>query len=192
MIGIRISSAIRLHYLKHLFGQSIHVLDSMPPGYAVSTITSTSNVLQLGISEKLGVFIEYLALIIAAIIVAFTWSWELSLVTLAGILFILVAVCIILPLILKGHTRMTKVSEQQLVDASPGADGIVPPPNADPDSRPTPKPAPSPARPWPASAWSWRAVPRPGHPRSMRPLSRRPSGTTSSTLRSCPSSLVSL
>lgn len=110
MVGIRLSSAIRLHYLEHLFGQSIHVLDSMPPGYAVGTITSTSNVLQLGISEKLGVFIEFNSLIIAAIIIAFTWSWELTLVTSAGIFFILLCVSTILPFVLKGHTKQSKVN----------------------------------------------------------------------------------
>lgn len=110
MIGIRLSSAIRLHYLQRLFGQSTHVLDSMPPGYAVGTITSTSNVLQLGISEKLGVFVEYMSLIVAAVIIAFTWNWELTLVTSSGILFILISVSITLPLVLQGHGRMTKVS----------------------------------------------------------------------------------
>lgn len=114
MIGIRLSSAIRLHYLQRLFAQSIHVLDSMPPGYAVSTITSTSNTLQLGISEKLGIFVEYSTLIIAAIIVSFTWSWELTLVTSSGILFILLTVSALLPLILKGHSRMTKVRTDQI------------------------------------------------------------------------------
>lgn len=109
MIGIRLSSAIRLHYLKRLFTQSIHVLDSMPPGYATGTITATSNVLQLGISEKLGVFVEYMSTIIASVIVAFTWNWELTLVTASMILFILITVSIILPHIVKGHGRMTKV-----------------------------------------------------------------------------------
>jgi len=70
MTGIRLSAAIRLHYLKHLFGQRIHVLDSLPPGQAVGTITATSNILQLGISEKLGIFDEYSCLIIAALIIA--------------------------------------------------------------------------------------------------------------------------
>ncbi|KAI6785706.1 Multidrug resistance protein 1A-like protein [Emericellopsis cladophorae] len=115
MIGIRLSSAIRLHYLQRLFGQSIHVLDSMPPGYAVSTITSTSNVLQLGISEKLGVFVEFTSLIIAAIIVAFTWNWELALVTFSGVVFIVTAVGIILPLVLKVHAK------QGRADAKAGA-----------------------------------------------------------------------
>lgn len=109
MIGIRISSAIRLHYLTALLGQSIHVLDSMPPGYATTTITSTSNTLQLGISEKLGVFFEYNATIVAAIIIAFTRNWALTLVTSSAILFIGLTVSLLLPLIVKGHGRITDV-----------------------------------------------------------------------------------
>lgn len=107
MIGLRLSSAIRLHYLQTLFGQSIHVLDTMPPGYAVGTITSTSNVLQLGISEKLGVFLEYTALIIAAIVVSFSRNWELALVTFSGVVFIMITICILLPLTLKGYRNQS-------------------------------------------------------------------------------------
>lgn len=109
MIGIRISSAIRLHYLTALLGQSIHVLDSMPPGYATTTITSTSNVLQLGISEKLGVFFEYNATIVASIIIAFTRNWALTLVTSSTILFIGLSVSVLMPIIVKGHGRVTQV-----------------------------------------------------------------------------------
>jgi ABC-type multidrug transport system fused ATPase/permease subunit len=110
MIGIRISSAIRLHYLTALLGQSIHVLDSMPPGYATTTITSTSNVLQLGISEKLGVFFEYNATIVASIIIAFTRNWALTLVTSSTILFIGLSVSVLMPIIVKGHGRVSQVS----------------------------------------------------------------------------------
>ncbi|KAH7120551.1 multidrug resistance-type transporter protein, partial [Dactylonectria macrodidyma] len=105
MIGIRLSAAIRLHYLKHLLGQSVHVLDSLPPGYAVGTITSTSNTLQIGISEKLGTLVEYTALIVAAFVVSFTWNWELTLVTLSGIVAIMLAVGMLAPLTVKGQAR---------------------------------------------------------------------------------------
>lgn len=108
-MGIRLSSAIRLHYLRSLFGQTIHVLDSMPSGAAASTITATANVLQLGISEKLGVFIEFVATIIASVVVAFTYNWELTLVTSSVILFIFCVLGVLLPFILKGHARMTRV-----------------------------------------------------------------------------------
>ncbi|PTB81606.1 P-loop containing nucleoside triphosphate hydrolase protein [Trichoderma longibrachiatum ATCC 18648] len=118
MIGIRISSAIRLHYLTALLGQSIHVLDSMPPGYATTTITSTSNTLQLGISEKLGVFFEYNATIVAAIIIAFTRNWALTLVTSSAILFIGLTVSLLLPLIVKGHGRITDAEAKSSAVAS--------------------------------------------------------------------------
>lgn len=114
MIGIRLSSAIRLHYLKSLFGQSIHVLDSMPPGYATGTITSTANTLQLGISEKLATYIEYNATIIAALVVAFTWNWLLTLVTASIIIFLLIVIGILMPFIVRGQGRITKVEHQQM------------------------------------------------------------------------------
>jgi ATP-binding cassette, subfamily B (MDR/TAP), member 1 len=118
MIGIRLSSAIRLHYLKALFAQTIHVLDSMPSGAAAGTITSTANVLQLGISEKLGVFIEFMGTVVAAIIIAFTYNWELTLVTSTVILFIFFVLGTLLPFIIKGHTRMTKAETMASAVAS--------------------------------------------------------------------------
>ncbi|RYP16727.1 hypothetical protein DL765_004963 [Monosporascus sp. GIB2] len=108
IIGIRISAAIRMHYLRSLFGQTIHVLDSMPSGAAAATITATSNTLQLGISEKLGVFAESNATVIAAIIIAFVHSWSLALVTCSMILFILVVLSILLPFIVKGYAKLSK------------------------------------------------------------------------------------
>ncbi|KAG8417135.1 ABC transporter bea3, variant 2 [Metarhizium acridum] len=118
MIGIRLSSAIRQHYLQALFSQSIHVLDSMPPGYATTTITTTSNTLQLGISEKLGVFVEFSATIIAAIIIAFTYNWLLTLVTASSIFFIALTVSILLPFIVKCNTRVTKAEGKAAAVAS--------------------------------------------------------------------------
>ncbi|KAM3458663.1 hypothetical protein MY3296_000421 [Beauveria thailandica] len=106
--GIRLSAALRLHYLQHLFGQSIHVLDTLPSGHAIGTITATRNVLQLGISEKLGTFVEYTALIIGSLIAAFTFNWELALVTSAGFLVIFLIVGTLFPLTVKGQARKTK------------------------------------------------------------------------------------
>ncbi|KAK4164700.1 ABC transporter [Cladorrhinum sp. PSN259] len=124
MMGIRLSSAIRLHYLQSLFGQTIHVLDSLPSGAAASTITATANVLQLGISEKLGVFLEFNSTIIAAVAVAFSHNWELTLVTSSVLLFILCVLSILLPFILKGHGRMTKAEAKANSVASETFGGI--------------------------------------------------------------------
>ncbi|OAA73276.1 ABC transporter, transmembrane domain, type 1 [Cordyceps fumosorosea ARSEF 2679] len=105
MTGIRISSALRQDFLTALFSQSVHVLDSMPPGYATTVITTASNTVQLGISEKLGVFFEYNATMIASIIIAFVYSWQLSLVTFTAVVFIVLSVSILLPPITKGQAR---------------------------------------------------------------------------------------
>ncbi|RSL47167.1 hypothetical protein CEP53_010032 [Fusarium sp. AF-6] len=112
MIGIRLSAAIRLHYVRHLLNQTIHVLDSLPPGHAVGTITSSSNTLQIGISEKLGTFIEYTSLIIASLIVAMTWNWELALVTLSGFVVIVLIVGTLFPLTAKGQARQAHAEGQ--------------------------------------------------------------------------------
>lgn len=112
MISIRLSAAVRLHYLRHLFDQSVQVLDSLPPGYAVGTITSSSNTLQGGLSEKLAIFIEYTTLIIGSFVVAFVWSWEVSLVTLAGFCAIVLVAGSLFPLVVKGQARQMEVEKQ--------------------------------------------------------------------------------
>ncbi|RCI14872.1 hypothetical protein L249_7041 [Ophiocordyceps polyrhachis-furcata BCC 54312] len=124
MIGIRLSSAIRLHYLRRLFSQSIHVLDSMPPGEATTTITTTSNTLQLGISEKLGVLVEFVSTMVSAVVIAFTYNWALTLVTASAIIFILLTVSALLPFIVKSHGRMAKSEAKSAAIASEAMAGI--------------------------------------------------------------------
>ncbi|KAK6220388.1 ABC transporter [Colletotrichum tabaci] len=124
MIGIRLSSAIRLHYLQSLFAQSIHVIDSMPPGAAATAITGTSAVLQIGISDRLGTFLQFNGTIWAALIIAFIWSWDLTLVTSSLILYILIVMGVVLPIIVKGETATTEADAQSTAIASEALGGI--------------------------------------------------------------------
>ncbi|KAG9248445.1 P-loop containing nucleoside triphosphate hydrolase protein [Calycina marina] len=55
MSGLRISAKIRFEYLTALFALPVSVLGKVPTGQTSTTITSTANLLQLGISDKLGV-----------------------------------------------------------------------------------------------------------------------------------------
>nr|UMZ45372.1 hypothetical protein [Paramyrothecium roridum] len=112
MIGIRLSSAIRLHYIRCLFSQSVHVLDSMPPGTAASTITSTANILQIGISEKLGIFMEYNGTIWCAIVICYVWNWKLMLVCSSLILFLLVIFGIFLPVVTRLQSQQNKADAE--------------------------------------------------------------------------------
>jgi len=69
MTGLRISAKIRYMYLTSLFSLPVSVLDTIPTGQTANTITATANLLQLGISDKLGTLIQFSALMIAAIII---------------------------------------------------------------------------------------------------------------------------
>ncbi|KEZ44964.1 hypothetical protein SAPIO_CDS2341 [Scedosporium apiospermum] len=124
MIGIRLSSAVRLHYLRSLFAQSIHVIDTMPPGAPATAITTTSNTLQLGISERLGTFLEYNGTIWAAFIVAFVWSWNITLVTCSLIIYTVVVLSVFLPSLVKYQTAMGEADTQSNAIASEALGGI--------------------------------------------------------------------
>ncbi|TVY41689.1 ABC transporter [Lachnellula occidentalis] len=107
MTGIRVSAKLRLEYLKALFSLPIAVIDTLPSGQASNTITTTANVLQVGISEKLGIFIQFASMLITAIIVSFKFNAILTVVTASNILFIALVYGSIIPVILK----MTKEVE---------------------------------------------------------------------------------
>lgn len=124
MIGIRLSSAVRLHYLQSLLSQSIHLIDTMPPGAPATAITTTTNTLQMGISERLGTFLTFTSTIVAAFAVSFTWSWNITLVTSSLILYTTAEIAILLPLILKKHTASAKADIQATAIASEALESI--------------------------------------------------------------------
>lgn len=80
--------------------------------------------MQLGISEKLGTYIEYMSLIISAIVVAFTWSWELALVTSVGLVAVVLIIGTLLPLTVKRKASQAKSESQAATIASETFAGI--------------------------------------------------------------------
>ncbi|TGO92120.1 hypothetical protein BPOR_0010g00320 [Botrytis porri] len=101
LVGLRISAKLRLNYLKALFSLPVGVLDTLPSGQASNTITTTANILQVGISEKLGTILQYLALLITAIVIAFTYSWALTLVTSSVLIFVALVYGTVVPIVMK-------------------------------------------------------------------------------------------
>jgi ATP-binding cassette, subfamily B (MDR/TAP), member 1 len=95
-----------------LFSLSISTLDTLPSGQASNTLTNTANVLQIGISEKLGIFLQFTALMITAVIIAFTYSWSLTLVTSSLLLFIGTVYGIIIPLVVKRNKEVEHADEK--------------------------------------------------------------------------------
>ncbi|KAK8062991.1 ABC multidrug transporter, partial [Apiospora hydei] len=113
-MSLRISSAMRLAYLKALLGQRVSLLDTRPPGQIAAIITTTANTLQSGISDKLAAILQSLSLIVSATVIAFLHSWKLTLVTGSGLLLITACYCITIPFI----TRNMKEVEDANIKAS--------------------------------------------------------------------------
>jgi len=106
---------MRLAYLRALFNQPISVLDTLPPGQTAAIITTTTNILQVGISEKLSVFLQSVSLVVTALIVAFYYNWQLTLVTSSGLVFVMVFYCLTIPFLVK---RLKEVEDADRMSAS--------------------------------------------------------------------------
>jgi len=64
-------------------------IDAVPQGHTAVVITITANLVQDGISEKLCLLIQNVSMTISAIIVAFVFSWLLTIATISGMGFVL-------------------------------------------------------------------------------------------------------
>jgi len=111
VIGLRVSSSVRLHYMQSLFAQPISKLDEVSVGTVTNTITTLSNTIQQSISDKLAILFQSLALLITAYVIAFRYSWALTLVTSSSLLFILVCCMLIVPAMTKIQQRVDKADE---------------------------------------------------------------------------------
>jgi ATP-binding cassette subfamily B (MDR/TAP) protein 1 len=112
MAGLRMSAKLRLEYLKSLFTLPVSSLDTLPSGQASNTLTNTANLLQIGISEKLGMVLQFTSLLITAIIVAFTYSWSLTLVTSSVLVFVALVYGTIVPMVIKSQKEIDHADEK--------------------------------------------------------------------------------
>jgi ATP-binding cassette, subfamily B (MDR/TAP), member 1 len=101
--GLRISAALRFAYLKALFNQSVTTVDTVSPGVISTRITTNSNLIQLGISQQLTMFVQASALTIGLYVVSLIKSWQLTLVASCSLPFILVVYGTIIPFFFKHH-----------------------------------------------------------------------------------------
>jgi ABC-type bacteriocin/lantibiotic exporter with double-glycine peptidase domain len=74
-------------------------------------ITTSSNTIQLGISEKLSTLIQSTALTISAYAIAFRYSWVLTLVATSPIVFISLVYSVILPITVKLQRKIEQSDE---------------------------------------------------------------------------------
>lgn len=117
-VGLRISAAMRLSYMTSLFRQSVAKLDVVSAGSVSNTITSSANTIQTSISDRLAYLFQSIALIISAYIIAFIFSWQLTLITSVALVFIVIVYSITTPQTLKAMHRLEKADEQHASVAS--------------------------------------------------------------------------
>lgn len=98
--------------MQALFAQPIGKLDEVSVGTVTNTITTLSNTIQQSISDKLAILFQSLALLITAYVIAFKYSWALTLVTSSSLLFILICCMFIMPAMTKVQQRVDKADEQ--------------------------------------------------------------------------------
>ncbi|KXL48996.1 hypothetical protein M433DRAFT_4998 [Acidomyces richmondensis BFW] len=110
--AMRISSALRLAYIKALLAQPVSMVDQISPGKISSRITTSANTIQLGISQQFAMLIQAATLIVGAYIVAFIKNALLTLVASACIPFTLLVSGALLPLYIKIHKRTEALQEE--------------------------------------------------------------------------------
>ncbi|KAF2136052.1 uncharacterized protein K452DRAFT_303071 [Aplosporella prunicola CBS 121167] len=93
--GTRITRNIRQHFLEATLSQDIAYFDENKGSVSVR-VTTNGNLIQQGISEKLGLVIQATATCVAAIIVALITQWKLTLITMtiAPVIVIVVGIAI--------------------------------------------------------------------------------------------------
>jgi ATP-binding cassette subfamily B (MDR/TAP) protein 1 len=77
----RITTKLRIEYIKSILRQEVAYFDICTPGTVSTKISTNANLIQTGISEKVGVAAQGIAMLVAAFIVAFSQQWKLTLVT---------------------------------------------------------------------------------------------------------------
>ncbi|KAF2732133.1 leptomycin B resistance protein pmd1 [Polyplosphaeria fusca] len=110
--GLRISAAMRLAYLRATFAQPISVLDTVSPGKVSTRITTSSNTIQIAISQHFAMLFQQTAFIIGLYVVAFIKSWSLTLVASAALPFILITYGSIVGPFIKLHKVTEKIHEE--------------------------------------------------------------------------------
>lgn len=78
--GEHISAKIREHYLESCMRQNIGFFDKLGAGEVTTRITSDTNLIQDGISEKVSLTLAALATFVTAFIIGFVNYWKLTLI----------------------------------------------------------------------------------------------------------------
>lgn len=119
--GEHISGKIREHYLESCMRQNIGFFDKLGAGEVTTRITADTNLIQEGISEKVGLTLQALATFIAAFVIGFVSFWKLTLILLSTV--------VALTLVMGGGSQfIIKFSKQNIAAYAEGgsvADEVI-------------------------------------------------------------------
>ncbi|KAG9242117.1 P-loop containing nucleoside triphosphate hydrolase protein [Calycina marina] len=111
--GEHISAKIRAHYLKACMRQNIGFFDKLGSGEVTTRITADTNLVQDGISEKVGLTLNAVATFVTAFVIGFIKSWRLTLILSATVWAITLAMG-------GGSSFIIKYSKQSLESYAKG------------------------------------------------------------------------
>lgn len=89
--GEHVSGKIREHYLASCMSQNIGFFDKLGAGEVTTRITADTNLIQEGISEKVGLTLTAVATFVSAFVIGFVFYWKLTLI-LTSVVFALLLV----------------------------------------------------------------------------------------------------
>lgn len=104
--GEHIAGKIREQYLAAILRQNVGYFDKLGAGEITTRITADTNLIQDGISEKLGITIMSIATFVTAFIVAYVKYWLLALILTSAI----VAICLIMAAFSKNIVTWNKAA----------------------------------------------------------------------------------
>ncbi|CAK7265523.1 hypothetical protein SEPCBS57363_001627 [Sporothrix epigloea] len=107
--GEHISGKIREHYLQSCMQQNIAFFDNLGAGEVTTRITADTNLIQEGISEKVGLTLAAAATFFTAFIIGFVEYWKMTL--------ILVSTLVALLLVMGGGSRFIVKYSKESVNA---------------------------------------------------------------------------
>ncbi|PNP47775.1 hypothetical protein THARTR1_10460 [Trichoderma harzianum] len=119
--GEHITQKIRQEYLKAILRQNIAYFDTLGAGEITTRITADTNLIQDGISQKIGLTLTAIATFITAFIIAYVKYWKLALICTSTI------VCLLLIMSGGSHfiIHFSKLSFQSLANGSTVAEEVI-------------------------------------------------------------------
>ncbi|KAH8647770.1 P-loop containing nucleoside triphosphate hydrolase protein [Xylariales sp. PMI_506] len=105
--GENITRKIREQYLKAILRQNMAYFDNLGAGEITTRITADTNLIQDGISQKVGLTLTAVATFVSAVIIAYTQYWKLALICTPTILCLVGAMAI-------GYRFIVKLSSKSL------------------------------------------------------------------------------